>query len=179
MLLITHGKPCAWAALHVLCSKHLLPRPGQPALQPGDNLCDRAAAPWHCSYLFCWNKQGANGHCGLGGFPAWCCRLSDVCGPPNGVSWLVTAHGRAAWDRGCAGDMQWYIWAVGVQANALFMLLFNFSSLVEYSLFKGVFNDAFDAFYFSPNGSNPEYLIFGEMLVIITSCSAFLISSQR
>lgn len=43
---------------------------------------------------------------GRGGFPAWCCRLSDVCGPPNGVSWLVTAHGRAAWDRGCAGDMQ-------------------------------------------------------------------------
>lgn len=73
-----------------------------------------------------------------------------------------------------------------LKANALIYSLFYlfnyFYSLVECSLFRDVFKDSFDAlifiFIFFPNRNNPEYLRFGKILIIIMSCSAFLISSQ-
>lgn len=65
---------------------------------------------------------------------------------------------------------------LGLKVNRVFS--FNFYSLVESGLFKGVFKDTFDALSFPPNRNNLEHFRFGKLLVIILSCSAFLISSQ-
>lgn len=63
-----------------------------------------------------------------------------------------------------------------LKANRIFS--FNFYPLVESGLFKDIFKDTFDALNFSPNRNNPEHFRFGKLLIIIMSCSAFLISSQ-